>query len=296
MGNHLPLTTTFTPAASCLSNYTQGIWLALGPPPTTDCLPSGWDSSLQYFSPGVCPSGYHTACNGSTVHGQITESKATCCPSGFSCQLRTDLEVHSTYACTAQGSQLPSPLTVTSINGSAVSIYLMELCDNCSANAYGVSIRWQGTDFATTTSSTTALATSATTSFPTATAVAPTTTSFPTAMPVTPTTTADSISTDLSPGTKVSIGISVTLGALAVITGLAYLFLRYRPRINRNTPFQAKMQTDLHKDGIARPQELRDTTGPPQLELSGGVETGYMTGLPQLELSDGVEYWRLDKP
>jgi len=83
------LTTIFTPASSCLYEMAQfdgssfGT-LLLGPDPTpTECYPKGWQPvSTFYFSPGICPSGFTTACTTSLISssGQVTETVATCCP------------------------------------------------------------------------------------------------------------------------------------------------------------------------------------------------------------------------
>lgn len=94
------LTTIFTPAPSCLSNYhqldysasgfgqcTAGTstfdcrYLHLGPRPTTACEPPGWKPGTSiFFSPGVCPSGYSEACSNVITAGIVTETRATCCP------------------------------------------------------------------------------------------------------------------------------------------------------------------------------------------------------------------------
>lgn len=93
-----PLTTTFTPASGCLSQYawssvtstTEGesaVTLSsfglgvvtLGRPgPDPVCFPSGIPTT--YFSPGfVCPTGYHQACTQATDVGPPFVT--TCCPS-----------------------------------------------------------------------------------------------------------------------------------------------------------------------------------------------------------------------
>jgi hypothetical protein len=60
-----PLTTTFTPPASCFEPTkveSTLVWMAFG----FDCLPSAGTTDLYtpgFFSPGVCPSGYTSACS-----------------------------------------------------------------------------------------------------------------------------------------------------------------------------------------------------------------------------------------
>src|SRR5271154_2111910 len=83
----IPLTTTFTPSPSCLSDYYWiGSFISLGPPSTTACLPSGWQLPSQLVSPGQCPSGYVIACLTSIALGSLPETQATCFPFSSSCQ------------------------------------------------------------------------------------------------------------------------------------------------------------------------------------------------------------------
>jgi len=86
-----PLTSTFTPPATCLSTLyyydsPTGFWVELGPSNAPDCLPPNYQSSLGiYYSPGVCPSGYTEACSSSVLVDSLTETRATCCPRQFIC-------------------------------------------------------------------------------------------------------------------------------------------------------------------------------------------------------------------
>src|ERR1700735_992507 len=100
----LPLTTTFTPPSSCLG--TNNIWNIIyspsfdyfvqGPPSTyrSDCLPSGYkvpssgDSDFTFYSPGICPSGYTSACPSTKTFGPSTVTVQICCPPGFVFPLR----------------------------------------------------------------------------------------------------------------------------------------------------------------------------------------------------------------
>lgn len=88
----LPLTTTFVPPSTCISDTylassgctageCAGLWMNLGPGPqyTGACLPSGY-SPYSYYSPGVCPLGYSIAYS-SVGSGDDPETFATCCPS-----------------------------------------------------------------------------------------------------------------------------------------------------------------------------------------------------------------------
>ena len=90
------LTTTFTPAASCLASsnvweihfttagagaFDTYLYYLQGPPRTSDCLPENYDPvTTAYYSPGICPSGYTAACSYANTLGSLTETTLTCCP------------------------------------------------------------------------------------------------------------------------------------------------------------------------------------------------------------------------
>jgi hypothetical protein len=121
------LTTTFTPSPSCLSDYYligSPPYLSLGPPSTSACLPSGWEVTSQYFSPGLCPSGYEIACSAVIGLGTFAETRATCCPSGYSCQMLAIYSFYSTDQCTLPSSSLPAVITVTTSSNSTTLISL----------------------------------------------------------------------------------------------------------------------------------------------------------------------------
>ncbi|PGG99507.1 hypothetical protein AJ79_08509 [Helicocarpus griseus UAMH5409] len=144
------LTTTFTPSPSCLSDYY--IWKqddgwnfnSLGPQPTPACLPSGWDSaSTAYFSPGICPSGYSAACS-TVVHiHTVSETRATCCPSGYACQSATDWPWYTDHPCTYAAANTETWKYTSTTSGGW---YTGTTRARRDANAYGISIRWQAGD------------------------------------------------------------------------------------------------------------------------------------------------------
>ncbi|KAJ5975005.1 hypothetical protein N7481_008712 [Penicillium waksmanii] len=86
-----PLTTVFTPPASCFTPHTSvyyGIpYLLQGVdgPNGDDCAPEGWKFD-RYYSPGQCPSGYK-ACTLPTVTQRVVTTEI-CCPSGFDCMFQ----------------------------------------------------------------------------------------------------------------------------------------------------------------------------------------------------------------
>lgn len=188
----------------------------LGPAANSKCQPSGWDSTSQYFSPGICPSSYEVAC--STIVG--AETQATCCPVGWSCQKSTNWPQYATDACTVDGSDLPSStLSFNSANGTSTSKYGVVNTAAGGLNAYGISIRWKAADFVATPTA------SASSSSPT-TSPAPATTSGAIATQFS--SSGAGASSGLSAGAKAGIGIGAAIGVLALLALMFLLFRRHR--------------------------------------------------------------------
>ncbi|KAI8650183.1 hypothetical protein NCS56_01470400 [Fusarium sp. Ph1] len=124
------LTTTFTPAKTCSQYYkyrytgdevqctdndgepSACTYMQLGPSQSeADCFPSSLElGSTFYYSPGICPSGYQIAC--SSTSGR--ETRATCCPSSFSCQTETAAEASGTSGTSEVGTAETGSATETS--------------------------------------------------------------------------------------------------------------------------------------------------------------------------------------
>src|ERR1700722_3272522 len=243
----IPLTTTFTPSPSCLSDYYWiGSFISLGPPSTTACLPSGWQLTSQHFSPGQCPSGYVIACSTSIALGSLTETQATCCPSSYSCQTGDNWPWFSTEPCARSFDAFPiaSTLSITTmVNG--VTTVSNSVLTYGGVNAYGISIRWQSTDFAITV---THPITTTLTSVITSTIISNETTSHSltpsaaagsvianetTSHSLTPSAVAGSgianetTSHSLTPSAVAGIGVSVTLIFVAIIAVVTLFILRH---------------------------------------------------------------------
>lgn len=83
MTNVGPLTTTFTATGvDCQSTYfaanDNNQWIQYGQPDTTQCVPASFTPYQKYYySPGICPSGYHYACEAGIG---TSSTQATCCP------------------------------------------------------------------------------------------------------------------------------------------------------------------------------------------------------------------------
>jgi hypothetical protein len=154
----------------------QGIYYSIGGPSPSACFPSGWTSTSQYFSPGLCPTGYTQACANVVAAGTVRETQATCCPRQLSLTsllqpLRPEninpasgLTDHSGYACytptafnflgQACVSVILRETTTTVTNATNNQPMLATLHPKTEAvNGYGVSIRYQSTDFVSATSS-----------------------------------------------------------------------------------------------------------------------------------------------
>lgn len=247
----IPLTTTFTPSPSCLSDYYWiGSFISLGPPSTTACLPSGWQLTSQHFSPGQCPSGYVIACSTSIALGSLTETQATCCPSSYSCQTGDNWPWFSTEPCARSFDAFPTASTLsitTMVDG--VTAVSHSVLTHGGVNAYGISIRWQSTDFAiTVTHPITTTLTSVITSTITSTIISNETITHSltpsaaagsgianetTSHSLTPSAAAGSgianktTSHSLTPSAAAGIGVSVTLIFVAIIAVVTLFILRH---------------------------------------------------------------------
>ncbi|KGO38428.1 hypothetical protein PEX1_088270 [Penicillium expansum] len=235
----LPLTTTFTPAIECLtdwwvfqsswSGYTSR-WANLGPENTGICLPSGWAPSTWY-SPGIaCPSGWAMASGPTTVNGETT---GTCCPVYLPSDLTFtprsstsggDRPWHSFEVCAfGATSDMKFIRTNTNKAGTTRAESGTAVAGKDGWNAYGIELRWRTTDL---------ISAPATSREPTAThAVIPTTTQQPLGE-----------STSLSTGAKAGIGIGAAIGGILAILGVVLLLIGRRKH-------QGKNADELREDG-----------------------------------------------
>ena len=81
------LTTTFIPPSSCISSFSNVYivgslrYVAGGPVSTDGCFPSNYnDAQNNYYSPGICPARYTSACSSINSIGALTETAVICCP------------------------------------------------------------------------------------------------------------------------------------------------------------------------------------------------------------------------
>ncbi|KAK2785838.1 hypothetical protein FQN52_008253 [Onygenales sp. PD_12] len=243
-----PLTTTFSPPASCFNDIYQVLtshstltstltepislttyqYFQLGPPTPTECFPSPgpqpWTAldipTDAYYSPAICPSGYFSCSISETSVGPLTETHATCCPNDFTCQANTRINWYRNHKCTRDITDgEPKVYTIFDPNGATPQTKTATISGSYGLNAYGLSIRRMNTD----------------TSFfiptQTPTPTGPSASAITTDSPSNPPSSSTSPSPGLSPGAKAGIGVGVGVAALLliVIGLLVYrMFLRKR--------------------------------------------------------------------
>ncbi|KAN0079616.1 hypothetical protein V8E54_004830 [Elaphomyces granulatus] len=292
----IALTTTFVPPSSCLtdtylydSNPTQTFpyFYSLGPPDTSDCFPSGWGpATTAYFSPGVCPLGYSIACSNYNSIGTLTETIATCCPSGYGC-LNTLGPVPGSLARApwftgeACSSRIRSneTITVTTTGGGTTETTVLSGVDGI--NAFGVIIHYQSmssdyqsmssdyqsmsSDYQSMSSDSRVISTIAVTSAPESVIML---TSLPTAnTPSASSSSSPSTTTSIALGTtsdntsrNTVIGVSVSLGSIGILSIIfAIWFVRRRPRASgqsRNIGGPSEEISELQASKLYPVQEL----------------------------------------
>ncbi|OJJ50256.1 hypothetical protein ASPZODRAFT_128884 [Penicilliopsis zonata CBS 506.65] len=275
------LTTTFTPPTSCIqdiyratrgcpgtgTNTCQYTWLQLGPTRSTNvCLPSGWasGSTAGYFSPGICPSGYTTACSSVVTIDSLSETRATCCPSGYTCQIQTDQVWYSTNLCTS----VPSPFstdiflyTYRADDGSSCTSATGSISGTGGVNAYGVSIRWQATDSGHSTGDNIQATTTTATSTSTTSSILGTTASSSAAPSSTPANSPPTVTTRLSTEAKAGIGVGAAVASLLIFALVALLIRAKRRNRPSLPPGQVGGDGNLQEPKITRNElPVRDGT------------------------------------
>lgn len=168
MSNAGPLTTTFTAPSSCATAtglyqiwpasgtyyYEQGPLLS-----NTNCYPGGYDASpSQYYSPGLCPSGYTPACSSTgVVSTTVTETAYTCCPTAadYTCAgqasdaLLASSGSQTWLGCTTTFDQALVLASVTAIlsNGSTSVLPSTTESAGVGLGANSIAVRFQSGDF-----------------------------------------------------------------------------------------------------------------------------------------------------
>ncbi|KAH7376704.1 hypothetical protein B0T11DRAFT_23508 [Plectosphaerella cucumerina] len=166
MTNIGPLTTVYTPPASCTrstgwyksfettvndAGETEAVYFDYrGPISIDDCLPPGFNAETRdYYSPGVCPSAYTSACSRPGDFANPSLTKVICCPSGtvsFGCQSNLDVNHKCGYSVST-GEGVLDPLTV--IESGSVFITVSTVSEGY-IHAFGVEV-WSVPEPTTTT-------------------------------------------------------------------------------------------------------------------------------------------------
>ncbi|KAE8446807.1 hypothetical protein EG329_011584 [Mollisiaceae sp. DMI_Dod_QoI] len=280
LANRGPLTTIFTPPASCLTETTVVSFptTALANRTSTftttkifinhfswgdgNCYPSTiatFDGSTRwgngyYYSPGICPTGWASACQISTnalgfptsISSQT--SAVMCCPSNWEC-------VGGTTTLTAHGcsTALLAGETLTSVwlppqPTPSITMPLPDVRDlttwtvpkNTSAVCDGIPVLWQNTDIQILALLGITPTSSSQTSSPTGSQssnTSPTSTGATSEIPA-------SSGSSLSSGAKAAIGVTIPLVFIALIAGIFFFFRRRRnsqqPHIHHELPTSAE--------------------------------------------------------
>ncbi|TPX15276.1 uncharacterized protein E0L32_004553 [Thyridium curvatum] len=258
MTNLGPLTTAFLPATDCdsvvhgyvhtetnpanASDSTTYKYHSLGLTTTSACFPPGFRPSADaFYSPGICPSDMVSACGSIEAIGTITETRATCCPRGYTCIAQAAAATPwSTLSCSSVAISTVT-VTVPNVANQAEKVTVL---DKPLIYAAAVNIRWQKADFET---SGPILAT------PTSTAPLRGSTANPSA--------ASGPDTGLSKGAKIGIGLGVAGGVVLLGAIIALLVMRARRRAERErlVPSQEPHQSpelDLTRHIVPGPQEM----------------------------------------
>ncbi|KAF2438511.1 hypothetical protein P171DRAFT_491176 [Karstenula rhodostoma CBS 690.94] len=155
------LTTAFVPAPGCNDTiygkvYRTGTvtskWHSLGQTDTKSCYPSGFTTPDAYYSPGICPSAWSSACGNVESIGSMTETRVTCCPVGYICATPRG-DPWDTFSCSRFYTQAPKIL-VPQQDANGRTIYMETTLGALEAYANQIEIRFQKADFETAASTT----------------------------------------------------------------------------------------------------------------------------------------------
>ena len=233
---------------------------------TSACLPGGWapDASV-FFSPGLCPLGYETACSSFVSLGSETETRATCCPryvlyqawgaggrtteltrgilySGYGCQTDTVFPWYATDICSVLTEHTGVFVYTTSTPG--LSPETVTETGRYGFNAYGIQVRWQSTDLAAATATRTRSDT----------IIAPSSLSSGHASPDGRVGQKDETQRGgLATGAGIGIGVGVTIGGVLVVAAVLYY-----------SWFRKRLGWRFHP-AVSSPRELPAQHEPPEL-------------------------------
>ncbi|KAI4867926.1 hypothetical protein F4820DRAFT_411746 [Hypoxylon rubiginosum] len=276
MTNLGPLTTTFIPSgADCTSTFigfvNDNAWVqyGVGGGASSACLPTSFRPFASYFySPGICPSGYTSACQAqiSPSTGTLSDTEATCCPSSYSCH---DDRGNDPFGCLScfDGSKTFAVSTFFFSTNSAGSTTRIEagtttlvVSSNC-VRVYAPIVHVAPGDILITASTSIPTLTQATsqTSHDDFSIIAPT-------VPPIATGNAQPGSSGLSSGAAAGIGIGCGLGAVLVIGAIVAILMRRR---KLSTQFEPAAQNPSTYQDNKLQQQTQDQQHPYELATEG---------------------------
>ncbi|KAJ5294025.1 hypothetical protein N7508_008846 [Penicillium antarcticum] len=270
--SNIPLTTVFTPPASCdnfswissdcLGTTCRGVYNIVRAT-ETECYPSGWASSATTFSPGlVCPSGYSIAATTLASYGVASiETRATCCPSGFTIATESPLAWYTPEPCIRTTDVATTiTFTVVGVTPATTTAYTWT---TPIYHAMPVGIAWQSSDTISTSVDVTPTATSETN--PATTNSASATTSAASS--------SGGSSSGLSTGAKAGIGVGVSVGVIAIALAIGAIFwLRRRKSSNSHQQVSSGYGSTAKTPSHGVPTELEvmsSTSGATELPAEG---------------------------
>ncbi|KAF2736418.1 hypothetical protein EJ04DRAFT_159435 [Polyplosphaeria fusca] len=246
------LTTTFTPAPGCTDDiygivYTDATstthkYHSLGDPQTTQCYPPLYKPDA-FYSPGLCPHEWTSACGSVEMIGTLTETRVNCCPNGYVC-VSTRVDPWSTHSCSRYitGAQ---KLRVPQSDGSNT-IYMETTLTGIIAFADDIRVRYREGDFdgsASTTAS--SLSSTDAPSRPTSSGTQQTEAGQANSNQSPSPSPSDS---SLTKGAMAGIGVGVAVG---VLVALFFVFLcirrRRRRRVADDEPKQQRIESHMHQ-------------------------------------------------
>ncbi|KAH7135801.1 hypothetical protein B0J11DRAFT_565083 [Dendryphion nanum] len=255
-----PLTTTYKPAPGCLTSAYGSIWTdgstthkwhSLGLPTTSQCYPPKFSGIAEaYYSPGICPSGWTSACGSTEEVESMTETRAVCCPSGYLCVTTSFDQVVPRRSLSCSRFEVSMyPFHVPQRYESST-VYQQTSLQGVLIFANPIRIRWRENDFA---SATTSTASSSHSSTPSSSKPrSPDGFSTPTSTP-NPGSATEPFRSEpkLSRGATAGIGVGVAFGILALLILLFLIVKSRRKRKNADIILEMEGETGNLKSHCA---------------------------------------------
>ncbi|KAI8627648.1 hypothetical protein F5Y19DRAFT_160819 [Xylariaceae sp. FL1651] len=293
MTNLGPLPTDFAIASNCANDLNdiykintspQGYYYLLqGPVEQTSCYPSSYTANTQqFYSPALCPTGFTSACKALNRIGTVQETILTCCPTQaeYVCQTTNNYEWEKTLGCVFhQISGARTTWTVSEVSDAHTSLVTSEGTAG-GLNAYSIQVRYQSTDFVSSTSSSSS--SSSTKSD----------TNSKTSVPSATNTQINSSSSNnnnngngktnhksngsLSAGAAAGIAIAAFAALLIAVAGIWFL-VRKRKQQQQQQQQQAPQQEAMHPYGVPPMQQPQQPhyqgSPPPESMMAAGTGT-----------------------